>query len=49
MIGQPPRTEAEYIEKVVLHDAYGNVKFLSASVVKPSMVKQVVGGGREWK
>ena len=43
MIGQPPRTEAEYIEKVVLHDAYGNVNFYLLPFVKPSMVKQVVG------
>ena len=40
MIGQPPRTEAEYIEKVVLHDAYGNVNFYLLPFVKPSMVKQ---------
>lgn len=43
MIGQPPRTETEYIEKVVLHDAYGNVNFYLLPCVKPSMVKQVVG------
>ena len=43
MIGQPPRTETEYIEKVVLHDAYGNVNFYLLPFVKPSMVKQVVG------
>ena len=43
MVGQPPRTEAEHIEKVVLHDAYGNVNFYPLPFVKPSMVKQVVG------
>lgn len=43
MIGQPPRTKAEYIEKVVLHDTYGNVNFYLLPFVKPSMVKQVVG------
>ena len=43
MIGQPPRTETEYIEKVVLHDVYGNVNFYLLPFVKPSMVKQVVG------
>ena len=43
MVGQPPRTEEEYIEKVVLHDAYGNVNFYLLPFVKPSMVKQVVG------
>lgn len=42
MIGQPPRTETEYIEKVVLHDVYGNVNFYLLPFVKPSMVKQVV-------
>lgn len=43
MVGQPPRTEEEFIEKVVLHDAYGNVNFYLLPFVKPSMVKQVVG------
>ena len=43
MVGQPPRTETEYIEKVVLHDAYGAVNFYLLPFVKPSMVKQVVG------
>ena len=43
MVGQPPRTETEYIEKVVLKDEYGNVNFYLLPFVKPSMVKQVVG------
>lgn len=43
MVGQPPRTEEEYIEKVVLQDHYGNVNFYLLPFVKPSMVKQVVG------
>lgn len=43
MIGQPPRTEDEYIEKVTLEDKYGNVNFYLLPFVKPSMVKQVVG------
>ena len=43
MVGQPPRTETEYIEKVVLHDAYGAVNFYLLPFVKPSMVKQIVG------
>ena len=43
MIGQPPRTEEERIEKVVLHDAYGNVNFYLLPFVKPSMVKSIVG------
>lgn len=43
MVGQPPQTETEYIEKVVLHDAYGAVNFYLLPFVKPSMVKQIVG------
>ena len=42
MVGQPPRTESEYIEKVTLNDAYGEVNFYLLPFVKPSMVKQVV-------
>lgn len=43
MIGQPPRTETEYIEKVTLKDESGKVNFYLLPFVKPSMVKQVVG------
>lgn len=43
MVGQPPRMETEYIEKVVLKDEYGKVDFYLLPFVKPSMVKQVVG------
>lgn len=43
MVGQPPRMETEYIEKVVLKDEYGKVNFYLLPFVKPSMVKQVVG------
>ena len=43
MVGQPLRTESEYIEKVTLNDAYGEVNFYLLPFVKPSMVKQVVG------
>ena len=43
MIGNPPKTETEYIEKVVLHDEYGGVNFYLLPFVKPSMVKQIVG------
>ena len=43
MIGQPPRTEDESIEKVTLEDEYGKVNFYLLPFVKPSMVKQVVG------
>ena len=43
MVGQPPRTESEYIEKVTLNDAYGEVNFYLLPFVKPSMVKQITG------
>ena len=43
MIGQPPRTEEEYIEKVTLRDGYGPVNFYLLPFVKPSMVRQIVG------
>lgn len=43
MIGLPPRTEDEFIEKVILKDAYGSVNFYLLPYVKPSMVKQIVG------
>lgn len=43
MIGQPPRTEEEHIEKVTLRDGYGPVNFYLLPFVKPSMVRQVVG------
>ena len=43
-IGLPPQTEQEYIEKVVLYDSYGKVNFYLLPFVRPSMVKQVVGG-----
>lgn len=43
MIGTPPQTEDEYIEKVVLEDEYGKVRFYLLPFVKPSMVKAVTG------
>lgn len=43
MVGQPPRLEGEYIEKVVLEDQYGPVNFYLLPFVKPSMVKQITG------
>ena len=45
MIGMPPRTEEEFIEKVVLEDRHGKVNFYLLPFVKPSMVKQIVGEG----
>ena len=43
MVGMPPQTEADHIEKVTLQDAYGNVNFYLLPFVKPSMVKTIVG------
>ena len=43
MIGIPPKTEEEFIEKVILQDAYGNVNFYLLPFVKPSMVKEITG------
>ena len=43
MIGLPPKTEDEHIEKVTLQDEYGNVNFYLLPFVKPSMVKMIVG------
>lgn len=43
MIGNPPKQETDYIEKVTLQDAYGRVNFYLLPFVKPSVVKQVIG------
>ncbi|MCH5250363.1 MAG: exonuclease SbcCD subunit D [Lachnospiraceae bacterium] len=43
MVGLPPTTEDEYIEKVTLQDEYGNVNFYLLPFVKPSMVKMIIG------
>lgn len=43
MIGNPPENPEEYIEQVVLSDAYGEVHFYLLPFVKPSMVKNIVG------
>ena len=43
MIGLPPATEGEYIEKIVLSDQHGDVNIYLLPFVKPSMVKQIVG------
>ena len=43
MIGMPPVSEEEHIEKVVLNDGYGSVNFYLLPFVKPSMVRKVVG------
>ena len=43
MIGLPPQSEEEFIEKVTMEDEYGNVNFYLLPFVRPSMVKAVVG------
>ena len=43
MIGVPPRTPEEQIEKAVLTDEYGAVNFYLLPFVRPSMVKQITG------
>lgn len=43
MIGMPPQTEEDHIEKVVLQDEYGPVNFYLLPFVKPSMVKLITG------
>lgn len=43
MIGQPPQTPDEFIEKVTFEDAFGKVNFYLLPFVKPSMVKKIVG------
>ena len=42
MIGLPPRTPEEHIQKVVLHDQYGDVNFYLLPFVKPTTVRAVV-------
>lgn len=43
MIGLPPRTEEEHIEKVTLTDSFGEVDFYLLPFVRPSMVRQITG------
>ncbi len=43
MIGIPPVSPEEYIEKVTLEDSFGNVNFYLLPFVRPSMVRQIVG------
>lgn len=43
MVGVPPRTENDTIEKVTRTDCYGKVNFYLLPFVKPSMVKDIVG------
>lgn len=41
MIGVPPETPDEYIERVTLTDEYGEVNFYLLPFVKPSMAKEI--------
>lgn len=43
MIGLPPQTPEEYIEKVTMPDEFGNVNYYLLPFVKPSMLKAIVG------
>lgn len=43
MIGKPPVQDGEFMEKIVLQDAYGKVNFYLLPFVRPSMVREVVG------
>ena len=43
MIGMPPKTKEEFIEKVVLEDEYGKVNFYLLPFVRPSMVREIAG------
>lgn len=43
MIGQPPRTSQEHMEKVTLQDDFGAVNFYLLPFVKPTMVKEITG------
>ena len=47
MIGQPPRTKEEYMEKVVLRDQYGPVNFYLLPFVRPSLARRAVGDEEE--
>ncbi len=47
MIGLPPQTPEEYIEKVTLRDEYGVVNFYLLPFVKPSMVQAITGAAED--
>ncbi|MCI8505694.1 MAG: exonuclease SbcCD subunit D [Lachnospiraceae bacterium] len=47
MVGLPPMTNNEYIEKVTLQDEFGDVNFYLLPFVRPSMVKPVIGTDEE--
>lgn len=43
MIGKPPETPSDHIEKITLRDSYGNVNFYLLPFIKPSMVRLITG------
>ena len=43
MVGQPPKREGEFMEKIRLQDDCGQVNFYLLPFVKPSMVREIVG------
>ncbi|MCM1507736.1 MAG: exonuclease SbcCD subunit D [Ruminococcus flavefaciens] len=43
MIGNPPVRPEDHIEKVTLHDSYGNVNFYLLPFIKPSVVRLITG------
>ncbi len=47
MIGMPPEKEEDLIEQVTLYDDHGPVHFYLLPLVKPSMVKQILGVDEE--
>lgn len=42
MVGMPPRTPEEKIEKIVMKDSFGEVNFYLLPFVKPAMVRRVL-------
>ncbi|MDE6779861.1 MAG: exonuclease SbcCD subunit D [Ruminococcus sp.] len=42
MIGTPPKSPSDHIEKITLRDSYGNVNFYLLPFIKPSMVRLIV-------
>lgn len=47
MVGTPPQTEEERLERVTLKDAWGPVDFYLLPFVRPSMVRRAVAGEQE--
>lgn len=47
MIGLPPQTPEQHIEKVTMQDEYGNVNFYLLPFVRPSMVRAITNAEDE--